>query len=427
MKTLFLLGVISLFLFSCDTPQQSQPSTQVIDEYPNGFPYGLVPREKPNTPMSAAFERIYDGTYGGLEVQSNELYSTFKYTPLEGFDYGKKNGCISRRDPSKVVKINGKYYVWYTHRDTPTPPDAFGGNDTIPSRDWDLSEIWYATSDDGFTWEEQGVAVPRLEKPYPGWRSVSTPDILVYKDKYYLYYQAYTEMPGGESKNRGDNCPVAASVADSPDGPWTPSNKVVIENGPKGTWDQFIIHDPFPMVYNGKIYVYYKGEMGGKHRVKAQGLAIGDNPFGPFTKHPLNPVINSGHETALFPFKEGIAAIVSRHGLEHNTIQYSPDGVNFEIAAITSLLPVAPGPHIPDAFLGNGNGRGITWGLCHFRDILKKGSPSQSYSMLARFDCDLSLDLDDPEMKKTDIFNHPEISFLFGLSEKQKERIMNSK
>ncbi|MEQ9289671.1 MAG: glycoside hydrolase [Cyclobacteriaceae bacterium] len=423
MKNYLLMAMLVVLALSCETPE-TKSTTDEKNEYPEGFPYGNVPRQKPNTPMSAAFNRIYDGTYTGLEVQSNELFSTFKYTPLKGFDYRNGDATISRRDASKVIKANGKYYVWYTHRDTPTPPDAYNGNDTIPSRDWDLSEIWYATSNDGFTWEEQGVAVPRLEKPNAGWRSVSTADILVFKGKYYLYYQAYTEMPGKPGSGRGDYCPVAASVADSPDGPWTPANKVVIENGAEGTWDQFVIHDPYPLLYKGKIYLYYKGEMGGDPRVRAQGLAIGDDPFGPFEKHPLNPVINSGHETALFPFKEGLAAIVSRHGLEHNTIQYAPDGVNFEVASISSLLPIAPGAHVPDAFLDNGNGRGITWGLCHFRDVLKKGGASQSYSMLARFDCDLSLDIDDQEMKDSDIFNHPEINFKFGLSEKQKERIM---
>jgi hypothetical protein len=131
-------------------------------------------------------------------------------------------------------------------------------------------------------------------------------------------------------------------------------------------------------------------------------------------------VINSGHETALFPFREGIAALVSRHGLEHNTIQYAPDGVNFEIAAITGLMPIAPGAYVPDAFLDNGDGRGITWGLCHFRNL---GLPGKSHSILARFDCDLSLDVHDPEMKESDIFVDPEVYFQFGLSEAQKKRL----
>jgi hypothetical protein len=119
----------------------------------------------------------------------------------------------------------------------------------------------------------------------------------------------------------------------------TPQTKIVVENGPPGSWDQDVIHDPYPLVYNDKIYHYDKGEMGGAPPVRAQGLAIAENPFGPFQKHPLNPVINSGHETSLFPFKTGLAALVSRHGLEHNTIQYSPDGVNFEVASLTGLMP----------------------------------------------------------------------------------------
>ena len=412
-----LFGLIPLLVFviiGCQSEKMSENNQSAI------FPYGNVPPDKPNMPLSEAMNRVYEGSYTSKEVETNELFSNFKYTPLEGLDYHDGDGTISRRDVSKVIFANGKYYVWYTRRETSTPPSAKYGNDTIPSRDWDLAEIWYATSEDGFTWEEQGVAVSRMEKPYAGWRSVSTPDILAWKGKYYLYYQAYLYMPGGPG-TQGDDCPVSVSWSDSPDGPWTPSNKIVVENGPSGTWDQYVIHDPYPLIYQGKIHLYYKGEMGGDPRVRAQGLAIAEDPLGSFEKHPLNPVINSGHETALFPFKECVASLVSRHGLEHNTIQYSPDGVNFQVAAISSLFPIAPGAYVPDAFEDTGNGRGITWGLCHFRNIgLAEG---KSHSILARFDCDLSLDVHDPEMKQSDIFNHPDINFQFGLSEQQRRRI----
>ena len=169
--------------------------------------------------------------------------------PAEGFDYNNFDGTISRRDSSKIIKVDGTYYVYYTKRETAVPPAAAhgpnrgteGATDTIPSRDWDLAEIWYATSKDGFTWEEQGVAVPNPPKPQAGWRSVSTPDILVWDGKYYLYYQAYTDIPG---QRGGDYCPVSASVSDSPGGPFKPANKIVLENGPPGSWDQFVIHDP---------------------------------------------------------------------------------------------------------------------------------------------------------------------------------------
>lgn len=381
-----------------------------------GFPFKL-PTEKPDRKMSLAMDRNYDA-YPAPRPEHNELYSQFKYTELKGFDYNNHDGTISRRDPSKVIFANGKYYVWYTYRETPTPPKgAAASNDTIPSSDWDLADIWYATSLDGFTWEEQGVAVPRPSKPNVGWRSVSTTDILVWKGKYYLYYQGFMEASG----KRGDDCPVAVSYADSPDGPWTPHNQIVIPNGGEGEWDQYSIHDPYPLVYQGKIYLYYKSDFDGDPRlIRMQGLAIADDPLGPFRKHPLNPVLNSGHETTMFPFKTGIAALVTRDGNEHFTVQYAEDGVNFAIASITSLLPTAAGPFVPDAFIDTKDGRGITWGLSH---ITNATDWKENHAILLRFDCDLSLDLDDPDMKRHNDYYKPAFYYQHNLNQKQLDRI----
>lgn len=380
---------------------------------PPAFPYQL-PATKPNRPLSVAMERLYTD-YSAPTPEANELYSTFKFTPLEGFDYHDADGTISRRDPSKVIRVGGRYYVWYTKRHTPTPPQGVEkGNETIPSTDWDLSEIWYATSEDGFKWEEQGVAIPRPPRPHVGWRSVCTADILVWKGKYYLYYQGFLEMSG----KRGDDCPVTVAVADSPDGPWRADNKIVIPNGAPGEWDQFSIHDPYPLVHRGRIYLYYKSDLNGApNLIRAQGLAMADDPLGPFTKHPLNPVLNSGHETTLFPFQAGIAALVIHNGIEHNTIQYAPDGVSFKIAAISSLMPVAAGPYVPDAFTDTRDGRGVTWGLCHITDV---GTRETRHSVLARFDCDLSRDVNDPWMKQTDLYLKPEAYFSQGLGKEQR-------
>lgn len=380
------------------------------------FPYKL-PKEKPNQPLSAAMARNYDN-YGAPRPEDNELYTQFKYTELKGFNYNNHDGTISRRDPSKVIFENGKYYVWYTHRETATPPKgAKASTETIPSADWDLAEIWYATSKDGFTWEEQGVAIPRPPKPNLGHRSVATADILKWKGKFYMYYQGFSEASG----LRGDDCPVLASYSDSPDGPWTPVNKIIIPNGPKDTWDQYSIHDPYPLVYKDKIYLYYKSDFQGKpNLVRMQGLATAENPLGPFTKNPLNPVLASGHETTLFPFKQGIAALTIRDGNEHNTIQFAKDGVNFEIAALVELMPAAAGPFIADAFTNTKDGRGITWGLSHFTNATVW---SENHAILARFDCDLSQDIDDQRMKKHHVYHRPEEYFKQGLTKAQRERI----
>ncbi|WP_347840764.1 family 43 glycosylhydrolase [uncultured Draconibacterium sp.] len=416
MKILTLIILLAAVLFSCQ-PQQKETASAETPQEQGGFPF-VLPKEKPNREMSAAMERIYTD-YEAPQPNNNELFSQFKYTELKGFDYNGHDGTISRRDPSKILYHNGKYYLWYTYRNTPTPPQgAEKCTDEIPSSDWDLAEIWYATSKDGFTWEEQGVAIKRPEKPIVGWRAVTTTDILEWEGKYYLYYQGFMEASG----KRGDDCPVAVSWADSPDGPWTPYNKIVIPNGAEGEWDQYSIHDPYPLVHDGKIYIYYKSDFGEKpHLVRMQGLAIADNPLGPFKKHPLNPLITSGHETSLFPFRGGVAALVYKDGPEHNTIQYADDWVNFEIASITELMPYAAAPYVPDAFTNTKDGRGITWGTAHF--INYNNDWNTFHSVLVRFDCDLSLDLHDPEMKQHRVNHAPDVYYRQGLSKKQRERI----
>ncbi len=359
------------------------------------FPAKLPMAKPADRPLSAAMERLYD-VWNPLEDRGNELFSNFKYTRLEGFS---REPNVSRRDPTKVLKINGVYHVWYTCRRTERPPAGLkAATDTIPGTDWDLAEIWHATSADGLRWEERGPAVRRPARPVTGWRSICTPDVLIWKGRYYLYFQAYSPMVGGQER-----CPVMAAVAESPHGPWEYQEKPVIEPGPPGSWDNIKINDPYLLVVGGKILLYYKGapiERGDEYVLRMQGVAAADDPLGPFVKSPLNPVLNSGHETCMWPWKSGVAALVSLDGSEKNTIQYAADGVNFEIRAITQVPPIAPGPFVPDAFSDNGDGRGITWGLCH---INPDGGGASNESILIRFDCDLSRDVDRQLFKRNNL------------------------
>lgn len=382
------------------------------------FPF-VPPEKKPSGKLSEAINRYYD-QFEGKQPQENELFSQFKYSEISGFDYNNFDGTISRRDPSRIILYNGKYYMWYTYRNTPTPPQgAEKCSETIPSVDWDLAQIWYATSKDGFNWKEQGVALPRPPKPQLGNRAVTTCEILEWKGKYYMYFQAFNEPSG----KRGDDCPVSVAVADSPDGPWKHTGKIVINNGAKGEWDQYSIHDPHPLVHNGKIYMYYKSDFGKKpNLIRMQGLVIGDDPLGPFVKHPLNPIINSGHETGLFPFKNGVAALVYKDGPEHNTIQYAEDWINFRIAAVTELMPYAASFFLPDTSKDDGNARGVTWGMAHFINY-NNDMKNKMCSKLVRFDCDLSLDVNDKSMKVPRVTYDPSVYYSQGLSVSSKQRI----
>ncbi|MGX5856552.1 hypothetical protein ACWKW6_23080 [Dyadobacter jiangsuensis] len=123
-KTIVLFSILMAF----------NASGQVSKKTSGGFPFEL-PKQKPDRPLSAAMHRNYD-EYMALRPEHNELYSQFKYTELKGFDYSNHDGTVSRRDPTKVIFENGKYYLWYTYRHTATPPQgAQKSNDTIPSAD----------------------------------------------------------------------------------------------------------------------------------------------------------------------------------------------------------------------------------------------------------------------------------------------------
>ena len=83
-------------------------------------------------------------------------------------------------------------------------------------------------------------------------------------------------------------------------------------------------------------------------------------------------------------------------------------------------MPYAAAPCVADAFTDTKDGRGITWGLAHFINL---GGKEKFHSKLIRFDCDLSLDVSDPEMKKHHVYHSAEVYFKQGLTDKQKERI----
>lgn len=327
---------------------------------------------------------------------AHELYTEFRYSPVEGLGFDAR---VSRRDPSNIIKSGDNYYVWYTKSENAKAP-------------WIDGDIWYATSQDGKKWAEQGLAVKRGEKGGFDDRSVFSPNILVAKNKYYLTYQSEsTTAPTTQAYNV-----LAMSVAESPDGPWEklkdpillPSADAVIEGDPanrktvkvieNGSFDSRNVHDSSLLVFKGKYYLYYKGyawtsaagSNGHGPFDTMWGLAIADKPEGPYVKSSFNPVLNSGHETFVFPWKNGIAALVGVAGKEANSIQFSEDGVNFEPVAGLQNLPPAAGAYIADQFTNSGDGQGFNWGLCH----VARGAPR---NFLIRFESDLK----QGEKKKT--------------------------
>ena len=374
----------------------------VIALLANLFPSTVVAGDKVDQTVapSAAMKR-YQEVWQSKNPYDNEFYSSFRYRPLKGLEM---EAGVSRRDASQIINVDGTYYVYYTKVVMKKPPVGYQkADENTPANTWDLADIFYATSKDSITWQEQGLAVPRGPKGEFDDRSVFTPGVLAWQGKYYLYYQAVKWPYNQRTKNV-----IGMSWSDSPSGPWHRHPEPILTPGKSGVWkgekpirskieeegdfDSLKVHDPFLLVFNDKIHLYYKAHpMGLSGNLKltypdfSGGLATADSPFGPFIKHPQNPVLNSGHEVVLWPYKSGIAALVTANGPEKNTIQWSPDGVNFEIKSHVVLPPDAAGPYVPDAYTNTKNGQGITWGISHVAQ--KKNQP---WPHLIRFETDLT-------------------------------------
>ena len=328
-------------------------------------------RQPDASKLSAASKRALAYTKGP------EWFVAFREADLQG-DFAYQEGVI-RRDPSAVLQIDGTYYVWYTKGEGETV--GFGSGD--PAKKvfpWDLTEVWYATSIDGWVWQEQGLAVGTGPEGAYDDRAVFTPEIFAHAGKYYLVYQTVKAPYVVRVKNN-----VGMAIADSPHGPWEKLPEPILKPADNGIWlgeeddrfaviekgdfDSHKVHDPCLVYYRNKFYLYYKGERMGEEmtfggREINWGVAIADKPEGPYTKSLYNPVTNSGHEVCIWPYQGGIAVVLTTDGPEKNTIQYAKDGINFEIMAVIKGAPEAMGLFRPDN-TDESPLAGIRWGLCH--------------------------------------------------------------
>lgn len=356
--------------------------------------YDYLAISNPET-MSLASKRALVRNYH----QHEEWFGRFEKHEITG-DLGYEEGVI-RRDPSQVLLIDGLYYTWYT-KSTGTAVGFGTGDLNAKVFPWDLSEIWYATSKDGWHWEEQGQAVGLGEKGRYDDRSVFTPEILAHEGKYYLVYQSIKAPYLNRTKNT-----VAMAIADSPRGPWRVLDAPILEPADNGEWlgeedsrflvkkqgdfDSHKVHDPNLIYFRDKFYLYYKGErMGEKNTAGGReirwGVAIADKPEGPYVKSPYNPITQSGHEICIWPYKEGIAMLSTDDGPERQTIQYAEDGINFEIRSYVSahLLPKAKG--LVKAFDNDAYPTAaLQWGLHHEYTVPEGKSWLEGLNHIGRF------------------------------------------
>ncbi|AWW29531.1 glycosyl hydrolase [Echinicola strongylocentroti] len=374
MKSVLPLAVLLSAVIGCtpSSPTQDQSSEeQSLQHYPDSvYDYLAIPK---TDKLSAASKRALERNY----AQGPEWFIEFTHSDLKG-DFAYEEG-VTRRDPSDLIKVGDTYYVYYTK----TSGKSYGFGSGDPEKKvfpWDKSEVWYATSTDGWTWDEQGLAVGRGEDGAYDDRSVFTPQVMVHEGKYVLVYQTVKAPYVNRVKNQ-----VGMAISDSPDGPFEKLDAPILSPSDDGEWlgeedtrfkvtkqgsfDSHKVHDPTLLHYKGKFYLYYKGERMGEKRTFGGreikwGVAISDQLTGPYTKSPYNPITNSGHELCVWKYDGGVAALIITDGPERNTIQWSPDGINFEIKSHIKGGPEAAGLDQSLDF-ETGPVAALKWGLTH--------------------------------------------------------------
>jgi hypothetical protein len=294
---------------------------------------------------------------------------------FDGFTYSTAipvEEGVTRRDPSPVIRVDEVYYVWYSR--------------TMHSVDGYSATVWYATSDDGHTWSEQGEALGAGGEGSFDQHAVFTPTILVASGLYYLFYTAvpepFTNDDGGPG---GTRTAIGVASAASPRGPWTrvEDHPILRPSDDPEQFDSMRVDDSCLVVREGGYWMYYKGRQHNRTPSETRmGLAIADSPAGPYRKCDGNPVLDSGHEVCVWPHASGVGCLVASVGPQGNTLQYSDDGLHFHKIADTDP-PKAPGPCRDDDFT-EGRAPGVSWGvsMVHHRQ----------WPYLVRFDCRLQGD-----------------------------------
>ncbi|GAA3651367.1 family 43 glycosylhydrolase [Flavivirga jejuensis] len=288
-------------------------------------------------------------TIQSFNAQNSKVID-FEFKDISGI--GKEEG-VMRRDPSDVIKIDNLYYVWYSKGKIATGYDA---------------TIWYATSKDGYDWEEQGIALDKGKEGTWEGASVFTPNILIAKKKYYLFYTGVSKPYKKGTKGYRPDSKIGVAVAKSPNGPWKrcKDNPVIFNGKNKEDFDSHLIDDACLITRDGKYYLYYKGRQLGKSpKFTQMGVAIADKPQGPYVKYENNPVIKGNHEVVVYPLGKGVGAMIGKVGPENivRSLQYSEDGFNFSKTHSVITPPHAAGLYRPEAFTDSGKGELFEWGV----------------------------------------------------------------
>ena len=127
----------------------------------------------------------------------------FRISPVKGFDRGPS---VFRFGSSGIIRIGGTYHVYYTRF---SPLDNWLDVFQTPNH----TQIWLATSEDGWHWSEAGQVLQ--DSPVESWHQAGkhSPYVIRANGAFYMFYTAHV---GPDYHNKR----IGLAVADTPAGPF---------------------------------------------------------------------------------------------------------------------------------------------------------------------------------------------------------------
>ncbi|WJH33564.1 glycoside hydrolase family protein [Paenibacillus sp. CC-CFT747] len=194
-----------------------------------------------------------------------------------------------------MVEHDGKYYLFFSRW-----PKAKGHYAWVT-----CSEVAYAVADHPlgpYTYE--GMALAGSGGGNWDAATIHNPTVVPINGKYYMYYmgtkgpasyQTKPTMNDPEWWEYRNNQRVGVAVADHPAGPWQRFDKPCVDVTP-GSFDHLATNNPsVAQGPDGRIYMVYKAVGDGpmpKGGGVICGVAVADDPAGPFEKMPEPIMVN---------------------------------------------------------------------------------------------------------------------------------------
>ncbi|MCD6347843.1 MAG: family 43 glycosylhydrolase [Bacteroidales bacterium] len=210
--------------------------------------------------------------------------------------------------------------------------------------------VWAAKSrDEGYSWVEIGEVLDKGESGAFDSQATFTPNILATNNKYYLYYTGVKPTPGRddsvfENNSTNDFTAIGVAVSDNPEGPFLriSADPIIRVGMHQDDFDSYRVDDAVLIYRNKQYWLYYKGRSAAHGQLGPRHTKMGVA----FANHPAGPY-NKYERNPILDKSHEVLAWPMGPGIAclasfSSTIEYAPDGLDFTSNPLSVNVPNRP-------------------------------------------------------------------------------------